>query len=119
MLEVFKEYSFDSAHMLPNVPPNHKCARIHGHTFIVTIHVSGDLKGDYGWVEDYADISAVVKPIIERLDHQYLNDIKGLENPTSENLAQWIWAEVVGGLPGLSKIIVKENPAAGCIYTGH
>ena len=118
MMEVFKEYSFDSAHMLPNVPPDHKCARVHGHTFIVSFHVRGELQADYGWVVDYAEISAVVKPIIATLDHQYLNDIAGLENPTSENLAKWIWEKVIVQLPGLSQVMVKENPTAGCIYTG-
>jgi len=118
MMEVFKEYSFNSAHMLPNVPPGHKCARIHGHTFIVSIHVSGDLKDDYDWVVDYAEISDIVRPVIAILDHQYLNDIARLENPTSENLAKWIWDKVAGQLPGLCKVMVKENPTTGCIYTG-
>ncbi len=117
-MEVFKEYSFDSAHMLPHVPPDHKCARIHGHTFMVSIHVQDDLKADYGWIMDYADISAVVRPIIAILDHQYLNDITGLDNPTSENIARWIWDKVADKLPGICKVMVKENPTTGCIYTG-
>ncbi len=117
-MEIYKEFSFDSAHRLPFVPEGHKCGRLHGHTFYVSVFVSGELKQPLGWVLDFADIKAVVKPIIDRLDHIYLNEIPGLENPTSENIAVWLWNEIKPQLPELSKIQVKETCTSGCIYVG-
>jgi len=117
-MEIYKEFSFDSAHRLPHVPDGHKCGRLHGHTFYVTVYVSGELKQPVGWILDFADIKAVVKPIIDRIDHIYLNDIEGLENPTSENIAIWLWQQIKPQLPELSKIQVKETCTSGCIYVG-
>jgi 6-pyruvoyltetrahydropterin/6-carboxytetrahydropterin synthase len=90
-LEIFKAFTLESAHRLPNVPEGHKCARVHGHSFRVEIHVRGPLDPRLGWVMDFADLKAAFEPLFRQLDHQYLNDVAGLENPTSENLARWIW----------------------------
>lgn len=117
-MEIYKEFSIEAAHRLPHVPEGHKCARLHGHSFQVSIHVSGPVDTASGWVMDFADIKAAFQPVWARLDHHYLNDIAGLENPTSENLARWIWRELKPALPLLSKIIVKETCTSGCVYCG-
>lgn len=117
-MEIFKEFTFEAAHRLPNVPEGHKCARLHGHSFRVEIHVRGDLQQPEGWVVDFTDITAAFAPLDKRLDHYYLNDIEGLENPTSENLAAWIWERVHPSLHGLSEIVVRETCTSGCIYRG-
>ena len=117
-MEIYKEFSIEAAHRLPHVPEGHKCSRLHGHSFQVSIHVSGAVDTQSGWVMDFADIKAAFKPVWERLDHHYLNDITGLENPTSENLARWIWRELKPALPLLSKIIIKETCTSGCVYCG-
>lgn len=109
-MDVFKELGFEAAHRLPNVPDGHKCARLHGHSFRVTVHVSGPVGEASGWVVDFADISAACAPVVEALDHRYLNDIDGLDNPTSERIAVWIWDRVAPTLPGLSRIVVQERP---------
>jgi 6-pyruvoyltetrahydropterin/6-carboxytetrahydropterin synthase len=117
-MELYKEFTFEAAHLLPNVPPGHKCARLHGHSFGVTVHVEGDVDPEFGWVMDFGDIKAAAKPIIDRLDHYYLNEIEGLENPTSENLATWIWDEIKSALPEVSAIQVRETCTSGCTYRG-
>jgi 6-pyruvoyltetrahydropterin/6-carboxytetrahydropterin synthase len=117
-MEIFKEFTFEAAHRLPNVPEGHKCARLHGHSFRVRVWVSGELDARLGWVIDFADIKAAAKPVIQRLDHYYLNEIEGLENPTSENVARWIWARLKPALPGLARVEVQETCTAGCSYTG-
>jgi 6-pyruvoyltetrahydropterin/6-carboxytetrahydropterin synthase len=117
-MDIYKEFTFEAAHRLPAVPAGHKCGRLHGHSFRVEVHVAGELDEKLGWVMDYADIKMVVKPVIARLDHYYLNDIPGLENPTSEVIARWLWQEIKAVLPALSKIVVKETCTSGCIYTG-
>lgn len=117
-MEIFKVFTFEAAHRLPNVPEGHKCARLHGHSFRVEIHVRGDVDPHTGWVMDFADIKKVFRPIYDRLDHYYLNDIAGLENPTSENIAIWIWEELKPNLPLLSRIVVHETCTSGCTYTG-
>ena len=117
-MDIFKKFSFDSAHFLPHVPPGHKCQRMHGHTFQVEIHVQGPLQPATGWVMDFADIKQAFKPLLDQLDHRVLNDIPGLENPTSEVLAQWIWGKLKPTLPNLSKLIVWETCTAGCVYQG-
>src|SRR5205823_5064138 len=90
-VEIFKEFTFEAAHRLPNVPPGHKCARLHGHSFNVSVHVVGPVGEKSGWVRDFADLACAMQPVLQQLDHYYLNDIEGLENPTSEILARWIW----------------------------
>ena len=117
-MEIFKEFTFEAAHFLPNVPEGHKCGRLHGHSFKVAIYLEGPVDPHTGWLRDFADIKAIFKPIYERLDHYYLNDIQGLENPTSENLAIWIWRELKPQLPELSRGRVHETCTSGCEYRG-
>ena len=115
---VFVEFGFESAHRLPHVPEGHKCARLHGHSFRVEIHVRGALDPDAGWVMDFADVRAAVEPVRVELDHRYLNELPGLENPTSEVLATWIWDRLVGPLPSLSRVTVRETCTSGVTYEG-
>jgi 6-pyruvoyltetrahydropterin/6-carboxytetrahydropterin synthase len=117
-MEIYKEFYFEAAHRLPNVPEGHKCARLHGHSFQVRIIVSGDVEEDAGWVMDFSDLKASFKPIYDQLDHYYLNDIAGLENPTSENIARWIWSKLKPDLPLLSAIEIRETCTSGCVYRG-
>lgn len=117
-MEIYKEFSFEAAHKLPHVPEGHKCARLHGHTFYVKLVVSGPVGETSGWVMDFGDIKQAFKPIYDRLDHYYLNDIEGLDNPTSENLAKWIWLQLKPNLPSLNWIEIKETCTSGCIYRG-
>ncbi|OJT24272.1 6-carboxytetrahydropterin synthase QueD [Archangium sp. Cb G35] len=117
-MEIFKEFTFEAAHRLPNVPPGHKCARLHGHSYRVTLHVQGPVGADSGWVMDFADLTEAFKPLHAQLDHYYLNEIEGLSNPTSENLARWIWQRMRPLLPQLSQVMVRETCTSGCIYRG-
>ena len=117
-MEIFREFTFEAAHRLPNLPADHKCSRLHGHSFRVTVHVEGPLREREGWVMDFADLKRVFQPLYDRLDHYYLNDIEGLENPTSEVLAKWIWDRLVPFLPGLTQIMVRETCTSGCVYRG-
>ncbi|PKN76533.1 MAG: 6-carboxytetrahydropterin synthase QueD [Deltaproteobacteria bacterium HGW-Deltaproteobacteria-10] len=117
-MEIFKVFHIDAAHRLPNVPPGHKCAQLHGHSFRIAIHINGPVDPQYGWVIDFADITKAFQPLHDQLDHKYLNDIEGLENPTSENLAQWLWRNLQPSLPQLSKIVVQESLESGCVYEG-
>ena len=98
-MDICKRFHIEAAHRLPNVPEGHKCARLHGHSFLVEIHVSGEPGADTGWVMDVSDIKRAFQPVFDRLDHHYLNEVPGLENPTSENLARWIWNELSPALP--------------------
>jgi 6-pyruvoyltetrahydropterin/6-carboxytetrahydropterin synthase len=117
-MEIFKEVTFEAAHLLPNVPEGHKCRRLHGHSYAVQIHVSAPPDPHVGWVMDFAELKAITKPVFDRLDHYYLNDIPGLENPTSEVLARWLWKRLLPLLPKLSKIVIRETCTSGCIYGG-
>jgi 6-pyruvoyltetrahydropterin/6-carboxytetrahydropterin synthase len=117
-MEISKTFHIEAAHRLPNVPAGHKCARLHGHSFIVELHVRGPLDPQLGWVMDFADIKVAFAPVFERLDHHYLNEVPGLENPTSENLARWIWAELKPRLPLLARIVVRETCTSACSYDG-
>ena len=117
-MKIFKSITFEAAHHLPNVPEGHKCKRLHGHSFRVEIHVSGPIDPVTGWVVDFADVKAAFKPLFEQLDHHYLNEIDGLENPTSEVIARWIWQKLKPALPGLSEIVLHETCTAGCSYSG-
>jgi 6-pyruvoyltetrahydropterin/6-carboxytetrahydropterin synthase len=117
-MEIFREFTFEAAHRLPHVPPEHKCARLHGHSFHVTVHVEGAVDPRLGWVADFADVKTAMQPLLDRLDHRYLNEIEGLENPTSENLARWIWQRLGSRLAGLAAITVKETCTTGCVYRG-
>ena len=117
-MEIYKAFTIEAAHRLPNLPESHKCYRLHGHSFKIEVHVTGEVDQNTGWIMDFADISAAFKPLFERLDHHYLNEIEGLENPTSENLARWIWCQLKPALPLLSSVVVKETCTAGCVYVG-
>ena len=117
-MDVFRVFQIEAAHFLPNVPAGHKCARMHGHSFSVEIHVSGPVGEDTGWVMDFAELKAAFQPLFEQLDHHCLNDIEGLENPTSENFARWIWQALEPSLAGLTKVVVQETCNAGCVYRG-
>lgn len=116
-MEIYKEFLFDAAHYLPKVPVGHKCRNMHGHTYKVKVMVEGAINQD-GWVQDFGDIKKFTEPIRKLLDHNVLNEIEGLENPTAEILAVWIWEKLIKGLPGLARIEVKETPTSGVVYTG-
>ena len=118
-LELRKTFQFEAAHLLPFLPDTHKCRRLHGHSFKAEIAVQGLADPRLGWVMDYAEISAAFGPIWARLDHFYLNDVPGLENPTSENIAIWIWDQLKPVLPGLTEVEVAETCTARCIFRGH
>ena len=117
-MQIFKQFTFDSAHFLPNVPEGHKCKEIHGHTYHLTVYLDGDLDEKLGWVIDFTDVKNVIDPIIKSIDHQFLNNISGLENPTSEVMAIWLWNKIKPELPQLSKIELNETPTSGVIYEG-
>jgi len=117
-VEIFKAFNLECAHRLPNVPAGHKCARVHGHSFRVEIHVSGPVDEHLGWVMDFADVKGAFEPLYQQLDHHYLNEVPGLENPTSENLARWIWQQLTPRLPQLSAVVVHETCTSGARYTG-
>lgn len=117
-MEIYKEFTFDAAHRLPQVPETHKCRRLHGHTFRLRVYVDGPIDEHYGWVQDFTEIKAVCDPILDELDHYYLNEIPGLENPTSENIAIWIWRRMKPTVPLLSCIEINETPSSGAVYRG-
>jgi 6-pyruvoyltetrahydropterin/6-carboxytetrahydropterin synthase len=117
-MDIFKTFTLEAAHRLPNVPAGHKCARLHGHSFRVDLHVAGEPDPHTGWLMDFADIKTAFQPLYDQLDHHYLNEIEGLENPTSERLAQWIWARLKPVLPALSEVVVQETCTSGCRYRG-
>jgi 6-pyruvoyltetrahydropterin/6-carboxytetrahydropterin synthase len=116
--EIFREFTFEAAHQLPYVPDGHKCARLHGHSYRIEVRLRGPVGRDSGWVVDFADVSAAFKPLHEVLDHNYLNEIEGLENPTSEILARWIWHRLHPAMPDLSQVVVRETCTSGCVYRG-
>lgn len=117
-MEIYKAFHIEAAHRLPNLPAEHKCSRLHGHSFRVEIHVAGPLDPKTGWIMDFADLKVAFTPVFDALDHRYLNEVTGLENPTSENLARWIWQKLKPNLPGLSKVVIAETCTSGCIYEG-
>lgn len=117
-MEIVKSFGFESAHYLPRLPETHKCRRMHGHSFRFDVHVEGPVDSDLGWVVDFGDVSRLVKPLVDELDHRVLNEIAGLENPTSERLAIWLWERIKPNVPGLSRIVVRETCTARCEYKG-
>lgn len=117
-MEIFKEFTFDAAHWLPNVPEGHKCKRLHGHTYRVRFYVKGAVDPHSGWVIDFGDIKSAWKPLEQQLDHRCLNEVPGLENSTAENIAVWLWRKIKPALPQLSKIELYETPSCGVIYRG-
>ena len=117
-MELRKTFQFEAAHSLPHLPHSHKCRRLHGHSFKVEVAVEGECDPKLGWVMDYAEIGDAIRPIWKKLDHFHLNEIPGLENPTSENIAFWIWRQLQPKLPLLVEIVVAETCTARCIYRG-
>jgi 6-pyruvoyltetrahydropterin/6-carboxytetrahydropterin synthase len=117
-VRLVKEFRFEAAHRLPKVPEGHKCARIHGHSFKIEVSVAGPVDPDTGWFLDYDVVDQAFRPVYDRLDHRYLNDIEGLENPTSEFLARFIWRALEPALPQLERITVFETCDARCEYEG-
>lgn len=114
---LFRIFHVESARFLPKLDPEHKCAKMHGHTFQVHVEISGRPDTESGWLIDFADIDQAIQPVREMMDHAVLNDLPGLENPTTENIAGWIWQQLKPALPGLSLIRIQENPFSGCIYS--
>jgi 6-pyruvoyltetrahydropterin/6-carboxytetrahydropterin synthase len=117
-VELIREYRFEAAHRLPNVPPGHKCARLHGHSFRIELTVRGPVDPEMGWLFDFDALDDVMRPSLDLLDHHYLNEVPGLDNPTSENLARWLWQRLAAGLSGLVAVMVAETCDARCIYRG-
>jgi 6-pyruvoyltetrahydropterin/6-carboxytetrahydropterin synthase len=117
-MRIVKSFRFEAAHRLPRVPEGHKCGRLHGHSFQVDVTVDGPVDTEMGWVMDFADLKEAFAPLDERLDHRYLNEIEGLENPTSEHLARWIWQRLKPTLNRLCEIRVRETCTAESIYSG-
>src|SRR3954468_6309946 len=118
IVRLSKSFRFEAAHDLPTFPDGHKCRRLHGHSFRFDVIVEGEVDPAKGYLIDYGDIKAAAAPIVKRLDHYYLNEIEGLSNPTSENLAAWIYRELKSPLPQLSAIIVHETCTSSCEYRG-
>lgn len=117
-VELSRSFAFEAAHSLPTFPEGHKCRRLHGHSFRVEVRVAGEVDERRGYLLDYADIQAACEPIRAALDHRYLNEVQGLENPTAENLARWIWQRLKPSLPLLAAVIVQETCTSGCEYRG-
>lgn len=114
--ELKQHFQIESARFLPHLPKSHPCSRVHGHSFKIVLTLVGGLDPQIGWVIDYNDIQSLVKPIFDELDHKVLNEVPGLENPTSELLAKWIYDRVIAKLPILTKVMVAETPATECSY---
>ena len=117
-MDLRKTFQIEAAHRLPNVPTGHKCARLHGHSWRIEVAIEGPVGNDTGWVMDYADLKAAFQPIHDRIDHNYLNEIPGLENPTSERLAVWLWNELKPRLPLLIELVIAETCTSRCVYRG-
>lgn len=116
--QLTKEFRFEAAHTLPSLPADHKCRQMHGHSFRIDISVEGEVNEEIGWVYDHKRISDAMNPLLEMLDHSYLNDIEGLESPTIERMAAWFWRKIEGQLPGLCEIVIYETPTARCVFRG-
>lgn len=117
-VRITKDFNFEAAQTLPNVPEGHKCRQMHGHSFKVEVTVAGQSDPATGWFYDHAAIGKAMRPLVEMLDHRYLNEIEGLENPTIENMAGWFWQKLAPQLPGLFEIVIHETPTARCAYRG-
>jgi 6-pyruvoyltetrahydropterin/6-carboxytetrahydropterin synthase len=117
-MEIYKEFAFDSAHFLPFVPDGHKCKNMHGHTYKLRVVIEGEPDPKLGWLMDFKELKDVVSIVIDQLDHKLINDVKGLENPTAENITFWIWQQIRPLLSQLSRIELYETPTTGVIYRG-
>ena len=118
VVELEYEFRFEAAHRLPNVPAGHKCHRLHGHSFRATVTVQGPVDPHLGWYIDYAEIRNAVEPIRLQLDHNFLNEVEGLSNPTSEVLARGIWDRLLPSFSGMVAIRVAETCTSSCVYRG-
>ena len=116
MIEIFKEFTFEAAHRLPCVPTGHKCARLHGHSFRVELAVEGPVNPKTGWFMDFGELHALWAPLYDVLDHHYLNEVPGLENPTSEVLARFIWQRLKPRLASLTRVTLYETCESRCEY---
>lgn len=117
-VRLVREYRFEAAHRLPHVPDGHKCQRLHGHSFKVDLAVAGPVNDETGWFIDFGDLDEIWAPLYDALDHRYLNEVPGLENPTSEVLARWLWERIRSELPELVRVTVYETCDARCEYEG-
>jgi len=117
-MTIFHAFSFESARRLPHLPESHPCSRLHGNTFLLRVAVTGPVSESEGWVMDFAAVAAAVEPVLAEVDHCYLNEVAGLENPTTENIAVWLWRRISTQLQGLSEIEIRENDTTGCVYRG-
>jgi 6-pyruvoyltetrahydropterin/6-carboxytetrahydropterin synthase len=120
MYEIFKEFTFEAAHHLAvNVADDHQYARLHGHSFKVEVFLKGELDKDKNWLCDFAEIERMITRLRSKLDHNYLNQIEGLEIPTLENIARWIWNRLDNELPGLDRVLVRRGSCGeGCVFSG-
>lgn len=118
VVKICKQFKFDSAHRLPSVPDGHPCGRIHGHSYMLEVEVSGQIDNETGWLMDYDELKRVVNPWVDGMDHQFLNDIEGLKHTTAEEIAVWFWNRLQPQLPGLTRITIYENPTSRCDYYG-
>ena len=117
-MQIFKDFTFDAAHFLPNVPEGHKCKEMHGHTYLLTVYIEGEPDEELGWLMDFSDLKSKINPIINAVDHKLLNQIEGLENPTCERIAIWLWEKIKAQIPQLTKVKLKETPTSGVVYCG-
>lgn len=118
IVELVKDFRFEAAHFLPQVVEGHKCRRIHGHSFRGEIAVRGPVDPTLGWVIDFGDLRKAVDPVVDQLDHQLLNEIAGLENPTAEMLSIWIWKKLERSVPNLWRVTIEETCTSRCNYFG-
>jgi len=118
IVELAKDFRFEAAHYLPNLPDGHKCRRMHGHSFRGEIAVRGQVDPHTGWLMDFGDLKQITAPLVDQLDHNLLNEIEGLENPTSENVAIWIWLRLRPQLPILQRVTIEETCTSRCHYYG-
>ncbi|WP_294538534.1 6-carboxytetrahydropterin synthase QueD [uncultured Rhodoblastus sp.] len=115
-MTITQAFTFEAAHHLPNVPDTHRCRRLHGHSYRVELRLGGAVEAFSGFVVDFFDVEKIFQPLLERLDHHLLNEIEGLENPTAENIAWWIYRQVKPDLPPLEAVKVFETPMCWAEY---
>ncbi|UZN02105.1 6-carboxytetrahydropterin synthase QueD [Cellulomonas sp. S1-8] len=116
MFEISKRFSVEAAHRLPRVPDGHPCSMLHGHSYVIELGLRGELDEAAGWVRDFAEVSTAFAPIRQQLDHHLLNDVEGLDNPTSEILARWVFDALDQALPELAWVRIEETRSSGCTY---
>jgi queuosine biosynthesis protein QueD len=116
VVQIRKSFRFEAAHRLPRVPSGHPCGAMHGHSYGVILHLRGPIDPDLGWVVDFGDVGRAAKPLIAALDHACLNDVPGLENPTSEQLCLWLAQRLIPLLPALFAVEVEETETTGARY---